>query len=288
MRLPVLALAFLVFGCAEQPPPDPSAPEAPEAPLVATDTVRTDWARFFEAEQAVGTIVVYDAATGQTQRTNPDRADERFAPASSFKVYNSLVALETGVVPNVDTVYAWDGVERGGAWDQDHSMRLAMRNSTLWLYQELAREIGRDRYDAAFAREPYGNNTLGDSIDTFWLGEPLKISANEQVAYLDQLRQGALAFRPEVQADVRGIMVLEDTDAYTLYGKTGWTWTEDDRSDEIGWLVGWIEHGDGAHVYALNVTPNGPDFDMRRARLGILHAVLDALGLRSLDPATGD
>ena len=290
VRLTVLAFALLALGCGQEPAPEPSPSpsDAAETAMAAMDTVRTDWGRFFEEQQAQGTIVVYTPATGQTQRYNPDRADERFSPASSFKVYNSLVALETGVVPNVDTMYTWDGVERGGAWDQDHSLRMGMRNSTVWLYQELAREIGRDQYDATFAREPYGNNALGEAVDAFWLGEPLAISANEQVAYLDRLRQGTLAFRPEVQADVREIMTLEATDAYTLYGKTGWTWTRDDRSDEIGWLVGWIERDGAAHVYALNVAPNGEAFDMRRARLGILHAVLDDLGLRPHDSAPGD
>ena len=283
VRLILLAFVALALGCAEEPASESAASDALDTPMIATDTVRTDWARFFEAQQALGTVVVYDAATAQTQRYNPDRADERFAPASSFKVYNSLVALETGVVPNVDTVYTWDGVERGGAWDQDHSLRMAMRNSTVWLFQELAREIGQEQYEATFAREPYGNNAIGEAVDGFWLGEPLAISANEQVAYLDRLRQGTLAFRPEVQADVREIMTLEATDTHTLYGKTGWTWTRDDRSDEIGWLVGWIERDGAAHVYALNVTPNGPDFDMREARLSILHAVLDDLGLRPLD-----
>src|SRR5690606_23024332 len=125
---------------------------------------------------------------------------------------------------------------------------------------------------------------VGDSLTTFWLGQGLTISADEQVAFVDRLRRGELAFRPEVQAAVREILLLEGSDAHRLYGKTGWDWVGDERANEIGWIVGWIERGDGAWVYALNVTPEAAGFDMQAARLGVLHAVLADLGLR---PAHG-
>lgn len=280
--LRILSLALLLLpGCAADAPPSPDGP----AEAVQADSLHPSWDEFFAAAGGTGTAVVLDAESGQQHVVNPQRARERFSPASTFKVYNSLVALETGVAPDVDSMYTWDGIERGGAWDQDHSLRMGMKNSTVWLYQELARRIGLERYAAAFAREPYGNNTLGDEVTMFWLGTPLRISADEQIALLDRLRQGTLAFRPDVQAAVRDLMLLEATDTYRLYGKTGWTWSADDRSDEIGWLVGWIERGEAAWVYALNVSPQDGDFDMRSARFGIRDAILRDLGL--LPPPDG-
>ncbi len=273
LHFTLFVLLIPAAACQEQTPI--SAPE---------ETIHPEWGSIFDAHDATGTMVMLDAETGTRHVFNPERASERFSPASTFKVYNSLVALETGVVPNVDTMYAWDGVERGGAWDQDHSLRMGMRNSTVWLFQKLAEQIGKAPYEQAFAREPYGNGMVGDSIRTFWLGEPLAISANEQVAYLDKLRLGALSFRPEVQEAVREIMILEEAPEYTLYGKTGWTWTEEDRSDEIGWIVGWIERGDEAWVYVLNTVSNGPDFDMRTARRGILDGVLAEMELGPPEP----
>jgi beta-lactamase class D len=276
---PLLLCGLLLAACAsEPPPPDPSPTPAAAAPA---DTTHAAWARFFEAEGARGTVVVLDAQTGRRHYLDPPRAAERFLPASTFKVYNSLVALDTGAAPDVDSVFAWDGVERSvEAWNRDHSLRTGIAASAVWLYQELARRIGEDGYRAAFAREPYGNGDTGGGLDRFWLDGALRVSAEEQVAFLDRLRRGVLAFRPEHQAAVREILLLEEGDGYRLYGKTGWALPGE--PGEIGWLVGWIERGDGARVYALNLEPaaGAAGFDMLRARRAVLDAVLDDLGLR--------
>ena len=238
-----------------------------------------EWGAYFDAHDATGTIVMLNSGTGTRHVFNPEGAHEQFLPASTFKIYNSLVALETGVVADVDSMYAWDGVERGGSWDQPQSLRTALRRSALWLFEKLAVEIGRERYEENFAAEPYGNGLVGDSMQAFWLVGPLAISANEQVAYLNKLRGGLLAFRPEYQAAVREIMILEEESEYILYGKTGWAIPE---SGDIGWIVGWIERGDAVWVYALNVESAGPNFDMGPARREVLNMVLDEMGLRPL------
>ena len=269
--LQALTLPFLAAtaGCQENEPI-----------YVPDEVFHEDWSTFFDAYDATGTIVMLDSETGTRHVFNPDRSRAQFPPASTFKIYNSLVALETGVVPNVDTVYTWDGVERGGAWDQDHSLRTGLQRSAVWLFQELAIEIGKERYEEAFVREPYGNNLVGDSLHMFWLGEPLAISASEQITFLNRLRKRELAFRLEVQEAIGEIMILENEDDYVLRGKTGWAIPE---SGDIGWIVGWIERGNVAWVFALNVEANGPNFDMRTARRGILDAVLNEIGLRPLE-----
>jgi beta-lactamase class D len=198
------------------------------------------------------------------------------------------VALETGVAPSVDSVFAWDGVDRGNpAWNRDHSLRTGIAASAVWLYQELARRIGDDGYRAAFAREPYGNGDFGGGLDRFWLDGALRISAEEQVRFLDRLRRGRLAFRPEHQAAVRDILLLEGGDGYRLYGKTGWATTLEGRSGtvawegaDLGWFVGWVERADDAWVFALNVeAAPGATLDMGPTRRRIAEAILAGEGL---------
>jgi beta-lactamase class D len=281
VRLPLLLFVLVTFtaGCTA---PD-AGPDAAPAEPVATDTARADWGRFFAAEDARGTIIVLDTRTAQQHVYDPARAAERFIPASTFKVYNSLVALDTGAAPDVDSVFAWDGVDRSiSGWNRDHSIRTGIAASAVWLYQELARRIGEDGYRAAFAREPFGNGDPGGGIDRFWLDGALRISAEEQVTFLDRLRRGDLAFRPEHQAAVREVLLLEEGDGFRLFGKTGWAFP--DAPEEIGWFVGWVEREDGAWVFALNIEAVGPGLDMMTARRAITGAVLADLGLR---PAGG-
>lgn len=285
--MPLLLAALLLAGCAAAPPVVPHT--APPA-----DTVRADWGRFFEDEGARGTIVVFDASTGRMHHYDPSRAAQPFIPASTFKVYNSLAALETGVVPDVDSVFVWDGQVRDiEAWNQDHSLRTGIAVSAVWVYQEVARRIGEDGYRAMFALEPYGNSDFRGAIDYFWLNGPLRISADEQVAFLDRLRRGDLAFRPEHQAAVREIILLEEGGDYRLFGKTGWTSTfggqfvtDYSSGPDIGWFVGWVETPQGPWVFALNLEADPASdlpFDMLSARLDITYAVLDDLGLRKAD-----
>ena len=249
---------------------------------------RPDWARFFQAEGGTGTFVLLDVQTGQTQRLDPERAARRYLPASTFKVYNALVALETGVVTDPDSVFVWDGTERGvPAWNRDHTLRTGMESSVVWLYQRVAREVGRDRFLAAFDRQPVGNNQIGPDVDLFWLDNSLQISADEQVALMDGLRRGDLAFRPDVQATVRDLLPvlagadprLADSAGTRLVGKTGLGRQPDGTL--LGWVVGWAERDGRTAVFAMNVQPDPAaerEIDMVTARLRIVRAVLASEG----------
>lgn len=274
----VLALALVVASCA----PRPSAP-----PVAPADAERTDWSSAFDAVGAVGTFVLRDLETGQTQRYNPARASERMLPASTFKVYNALVALETGVVCDPDSLFAWDGAERFlPAWNQDQSLRDGLQNSTVWLYQRVARTVGRDRYRQSFGREPYGNSEVGPDVGLFWLDQSLRVSADEQVEFIERLHGGRLAFRADVQETVRGMMpVLVDTLGTRVLGKTGWGLR--DGEPDLGWLVGWVEGPGGTAVFALNAEADAPGSAFSFPdRLQIVRAILRADG-RLADGAAG-
>ena len=294
LALALAAVAASAAGCQAPPPDSPgeaadaraSAERAPVGPagrpvLRAADTARPDWRRFFDAEGGAGTFVLLDAETDVTQRLDPDRAARRYLPASTFKVYNALVALETGVVTDPDSVFVWDGAEREvTAWNRDHTLRAGMEASTVWLYQRVARRVGRGRYRAALGRQPYGNGEVGADVGLFWLDNSLQISADEQVRFLNGLRRGALAFRPGVQATVRDVLpVLAEAGGARLVGKTGLGRQPDGAP--LGWLVGWVERDGQSAVFAMNVEPDpgaGREIDLVPARLRIVRAVLASEG----------
>ena len=279
-----LAALFLVAGCTA-PPRSADAPRDAEWP---------EWAQAFTAVDGQGTFVLFYPATGRTERHDPARAARRYLPASTFKLYNALVALDAGVVTDVDSLWVWDGVERSiPAWNRDHSLRTGMAASTVWLYQRLAERVGRERYAAAFAREPYGNAVMGDTLARFWLDSSLRISADEQVRFVDCLRTGRTGFSDAAEAAVRGIVpVLADRPGARLLGKTGVGESGGVTGvpAQLGWLVGWVERpaaAGGDVVFALNVEslpgPAGADFEVVPARLAIATAILEREGV--LPPA---
>ena len=69
-------------------------------PLQAATEERDDWAAEFAAQDAVGTIVVFDerAPNQPAWVHNPARAAQRFSPASTFKIPHTLMALDAGAV----------------------------------------------------------------------------------------------------------------------------------------------------------------------------------------------
>jgi beta-lactamase class D len=203
-----------------------------------------------------GCLVLWDEATGQYTRYNAARCAERFSPCSTFKIPNSLIALDAGVLADENEVIRWDGVERSrAALNRDHDLRSAIRDSVVWYYQELARRVGAPRMQAALDRLNYGNRDISAGLTRFWLGSSLKISADEQVAFLRQLQRGELPISARSQEIVRRILILREADGAVLRGKTGTH--GDERGTTLGWFVGTVSAGQRTWTFALNTSGPG-------------------------------
>lgn len=231
-------------------------------------------ARLFDEAGADGTFVVLDAAAQRLVGHDRARARKRFVPASTFKIPNTLIGLSVGAVKDVDEVLPYGGKPQPvKAWEQDMSLREAIRVSNVPVYRELARRIGLERMREAVARLDYGNAEVGSIVDNFWLRGPLGISAVEQAQFLARLAAGALPFPRDLQARVRELVRLEAQDGAVLYGKTGW----EQGNPGIGWWVGWVEKEGRAYPFALNMDVYDASDAAKRVALG--KASLKALGV---------
>lgn len=239
-------------------------------------------ARFREAE-VEGTFVLLDGQSGEYRRHDASRAAQRFLPASTYKIPNTLIALETGVADGKDFRLAWDSkrVPRQPwwppAWAQDHTLESALKNSAVWYYQELARRIGAKRMQAHVDRFGYGNRDISGSIDSFWLDGGLRISADEQVDFLRRFYFEQLGLSSRSTQLTKGMLVLQETPHYRISGKTGWARLGDAGQPGTGWLVGYLERQGKVFFFALNI-------DIKRnqdaaARMEVTKAVLRDFGL---------
>ncbi len=275
---PVL-LVVVLAGCTTRPDAAPATyPDAATAPV---DTVNLH--RLFDAIDGPGTFVLWDAPTGRLRVYDPDRARTRFLPASTFKIPNTLIALDTGVADGPDNRLPWDStaVPRGDwwprSWARDQTLRSALPNSVVWYYQELARRIGPDRMQAYLQQFDYGNRSIDGGIDRFWLDGGLRISPIEQVAFLHRFYEGRLGVSERATAVARELLVLEETPAYRLSGKTGTA--ELTATRELGWLVGYVERGEVVSFYALNMEGEQVwEAWPPQKRLALVRSILQALG----------
>lgn len=153
---------------------------------------------------------------------NKSRCTERFSPASTFKIFNSLVALETAIAPDERLVIKWDSVPNERAeLNRDMDMRDAFRLSCVWYYQEIARRIGLARMQFYIDTVKYGNMNISGGIDQFWLNDSLKISADEQAGFIKRMYFAELPFSERSQRITLNLMRQDTTDNYRLYYKTG-------------------------------------------------------------------
>jgi len=169
---------------------------------------------------------------------NKERCTKPFLPASTFKIFNSLVALETAVAPDDQLVIKWDSVVRKPEWNKDMNMREAFKVSCVWYYQEVARRIGPARMQHYLDTVKYGNMKMGGRIDNFWLNDSLQITADEQIGFLKRLYFAELPFSERTQRIVKTMMLREETPDYRLYYKTG---TGQVGDKYIYWVVGFSE-----------------------------------------------
>ena len=237
-----------------------------------------DLGRYFQEHQLTGCFVMYDLKKDAWTVYNPDRCQTRFIPASTFKIPNSLIALETGVVADKDFTLKWDGKDRGrSAWNRDHSLQTAFQVSAVWYYQEVARRIGEKRMRAYLTKFGYGNQDIGGGIDQFWLTGQLAISPEEQVTFLKKLYHNKLPLARRTMDTVKDMMLVQDTLGYQLRGKTGWA---DPADKNIGWFVGYLEQNANVYFFATNVEsgPKAPD-NFAPARRTITENILREMNL---------
>lgn len=207
------------------------------------------------------TLLVLDPATGARLVAGDGSPAARSSPCSTFKVFHSLVGLETGLLKDLDHPYAWDGVKRERAEDsRDHTLRTAIRDSVLWYYQRLARELGEAREKEFLAKAGYGNQDPSSGLTSFWVEGSLQVSPEEQVAFLARLAAPAAAAEGAPPFSARSVRLLREglhlrhTPRGDLYGKTGTA-----SAGKLGWFVGWVEQGAQRRVFALRLERRGKE-----------------------------
>ncbi len=218
----------------------------------------------FENYNVKGTMLIESLDGKERYVYNEARAKTPLLPASTFKIPNTLIALQEGVV-DAQSIIVWDGVERSiKAWNQDQTLSSAFKSSCVWCYQKFARGIGLEKYDAYLQKLHYGNAKTGDNVERFWLDGALRISAYEQIAFLKKLYQDELPFAQTHLDTLKAIMVDEQTATYTLRAKTGWAVPKE--AEHHGWYVGYVEGSKGVYFFATNLlTPLSEVLPLRKS-----------------------
>jgi beta-lactamase class D len=253
------------------------------AGLGVTKAGAQDLSPFFK--DTTGAFVLYDRNNNRYLRYNVARCRTQFSPKSTYKIPNSLIGLETGVIRDADFAIKWDrekyppqstwNQEPFIHWGRDHTLRSAIKHSVVWYYRELALRVGESRMKTYLQALDYGNQDISGGIDNFWLNGRLKISADEQVEFLKKFHAEQLPSSRRAIQIVKDILILEKTPSYTLSAKTGGGSIAEGKY--IGWFVGYLETNGNVYFFALNL--EGASYQaIREKRIEVTKQILTSLG----------
>ena len=215
---------------------------------ISIEAKKIEFSSIFEKYKIDGTIII-STLTNKNYIYNLKRSKERFSPASTFKILNTLISLQEKAIKDEKEIIKWDKKIRNfDAWNQDQSIESAFPISCVWFYQELAKRIGEQKYSSYLKKLKYGNQLVDSNITNFWLDGVLKISAQEQINFLKNLYLNRVPFDRKYIDTLKEVMLIEKSPKYKLYAKTGWAF-----KSKIGWYVGYLETKENIYFFAMNI-----------------------------------
>lgn len=248
----VLSL-LVVIGCKENSVSTSSRSTSVEvrSPL---KVVQQEFQKILDSADVLGSIVVYDLKEDTYYSNDFEWAKVGRLPASTFKIPNSIIALETGVVEDDSTLFEWDGNPRRLAvWEQDLIFEEAFHKSCVPCYQEIARAIGVQRMQQHVNKFNYGKMVVNDTtIDDFWLIGASEISQMQQIEFLKRFYTSELPISKRTHDIMYDLMEIEAKTAYRMSGKTGWAIRDGQNN---GWFVGYLEKENNTYFFAVNIDP---------------------------------
>lgn len=201
-----------------------------------------------------GAILIYDLNKNIFYSNDFEWTKQGKLPASTFKIANTIIGLETGVIESDSIIFKWDGEEKWlDLWEQDLVLHEAFQFSCVPCYQKVAAQIGPQRMKEYVDKIQYGDLKIdATNISNFWLEGESRISQMQQIDFLKRFYNNQLPISARTKKIMRDVMLAEEAMNYKLSGKTG---LSNSNNQYNGWYVGYIEIGDNVYFFATNLEP---------------------------------
>ena len=199
-----------------------------------------------------GSFVLYDNHLDSWKIYNLEEANKRIPPDSTYKIYDALLGLESGIITPEHSSMAWNGEHFSySAWENDQDLNSAMQNSVNWYFQTMDSQLGLNKIQEFLNEIEYGNQTTSSNLDLYWSDFSLKISPLEQVTLLKKFNTNGFHLHSQNVLSVKNAIKIVGTSDGTFYGKTGTGCI--DGQDINGWFIGYIETSDNIYYFATNI-----------------------------------
>ena len=199
-----------------------------------------------------GSFVLYDNNLDSWKIYDLEEATKRIPPESTYKIYDALLGLESGIITPEHSSMTWNGdAFPFPSWEADQDLNSAMQNSVNWYFQAIDSQLGINRVQEFLNKIEYGNQTTSSNLDLYWSDFSLKISPLEQVTLLKKFNTNEFHLNSQNVFSVKNAIKIASTPNGNFYGKTG---TGRVNGQDInGWFIGYVETSDNSYYFATNI-----------------------------------
>ena len=246
----IASIVIFLFSCNDKK----TSSDKKEYKMTEHKIVVPEFQTIMDSAAIKGSILIYDLKDDTFYSNDFKWARKGNLPASTFKITNSIIALETGTVKNDSTLFKWNGEKRMlKNLEQDLIFRDAFHFSCVPCYQEVARKIGVKNMIEYLKKLEYGIMRVDSTnIDLFWLEGESRINQFQQIDFLKRFYTSELPISKRTELILKRMMEIEENNDYKLSGKTGWSIR---NGNDNGWFVGYIQYTDKSYFFATNVEP---------------------------------
>ncbi|MEO9660927.1 MAG: class D beta-lactamase [Maribacter dokdonensis] len=273
MKLHLLLFLFICFtSCKQQKKTEEEATVERNINKIKKSEIQT----IIDKADTNGSIVIYNLTKDTYYSNNFDWALQGKLPASTFKITNTIIGLETGVIESDSTIFRWDGEQKWlDLWEQDLVLRDAFQFSCVPCYQSVASKIGPQQMNQYVNKLQYGNLKIDESnITDFWLEAESRINQMQQIDFLKRFYTNKLPISKRTTKIVKTILLIDENIAFTLSGKTGLSIANNQYN---GWFVGYIEVGNDVYFFATNLEPKSDTINIQEFNAIRKEATISAL-----------
>jgi beta-lactamase class D/beta-lactamase class D OXA-1 len=187
--------------------------------------------------------------------------NKRLSADSTFKVALSLMAYNEKLITS-KSIIPWDGKKKEfEAWAHNQTPKSWLKYSVVWVSQRLTPKLGMKKIKYYLNAFHYGNQNFEgnpkthDGLTQAWLSSSLKISASEQLAFLNNMINHSLPLSPFAVDETIKNMALDDIvfNGYHFYGKTGSGHEPQKPHVQNGWFIGFMTKGKKRYSFVSNM-----------------------------------
>lgn len=207
--------------------------------------------------------ILKDYQTKKTIIKNGD-CETRYTPCSTFKIALALMGYDSKVLidennpkieynPKTHSNLAFIDSQRKAQTPKNW-----LKVSAIWYSKEILPKIGKQNLEKYLAMFNYGNQDAKNE-GVFWIKSSLKISAQEQINFLENILSRKFPISDKSYEMLKKIMPVIEEDDWKIYGKTGTAFHSEKK--QSGWFVGWAEKDSKKIIFAKHFEDMDIDYN---------------------------